>query len=446
MALLHNHKNSMPEQVEENKQNIATLEKYIKPAYKANSSTMTPEDTTIDISNTTIPNNITEGFLLSENGLLFNIVGIRENIVYIYFWADFSSKIAGATGPRGPQGATGPQGPQGVGVKDIEISPMSSTEAGIQYHMEITLTDGTPVNVGDFIAPKGDKGQDGTSFKIIGTVNSVSELPTDASAGDAYFVGAEAPRDVYSYDGTTWTNQGALQGPEGPAGPQGEQGLTGARGPQGEQGPAGIGFTYLEAFQSDYQYKINDVVTYHGSSYVCILAYTSATITPDQDDEHWAIIAERGDNGATGAQGPQGEQGPAGETIKSELVVPSQLHSFITQKGYDKIYRIKYPYSISFPTNNRITLKSDGITIDTNVSGFGYSGNTSYFYPISSRSNQYGFISSYPSERTIFTLYTSTMYLPKIAGQRISGSANLFQITLGSTDSTTANVTVEYFE
>lgn len=98
MGLLHNHKNSMPEQVEENKQNINTLEKYIKKAYKANSSTMTPQDTTIDISNTTINDGATEGFLISENGLLFNIVGVEQNVVYIYFWADLASKVAGPEG------------------------------------------------------------------------------------------------------------------------------------------------------------------------------------------------------------------------------------------------------------------------------------------------------------------------------------------------------------
>lgn len=130
----------------------------------------------------------------------------------------------GPTGPTGPQGATGAQGPQGI--------------QGIQ-------------------GPKGDKGDDGTSFTIVATVASVVDLPSSAPAGEAYFVGTVAPRDVYTFDALThsWVNQGKLQGPKGdtgetgpqgpigPQGPQGLQGVQGEQGPQGEtgeQGPQGI--------------------------------------------------------------------------------------------------------------------------------------------------------------------------------------------------------------
>ena len=105
----------------------------------------------------------------------------------------------GPQGPTGPQGATGAQGPQGI--------------QGVQ-------------------GPKGDKGDDGTSFVIVATVASVVELPTSAPAGEAYFVGTVAPRDVYTFDALThsWVNQGKLQGPKGD---------TGETGPQGPQGPQG---------------------------------------------------------------------------------------------------------------------------------------------------------------------------------------------------------------
>ena len=108
----------------------------------------------------------------------------------------------GPTGPTGPQGATGAQGPQGI--------------QGVQ-------------------GPKGEKGDDGTSFEIVATVASVVDLPTSAPAGEAYFVGTVAPRDVYTFDALThsWLNQGKLQGPKGDTGPQGPKGDTG---PQGEAG------------------------------------------------------------------------------------------------------------------------------------------------------------------------------------------------------------------
>lgn len=118
----------------------------------------------------------------------------------------------GPTGPTGPQGATGAQGPQGI--------------QGIQ-------------------GPKGEKGDDGTSFTIVATVASVVDLPSSAPAGEAYFVGTVAPRDVYTFDALThsWVNQGKLQGPKGDTGETGPQGPIGQQGPQGvqgEQGPQGI--------------------------------------------------------------------------------------------------------------------------------------------------------------------------------------------------------------
>lgn len=217
----------------------------------------------------------------------------------------------GSQGPVGPQGVQGPQGERGLGIKDVAISPKSSNDTGATYDMEITLEDDSVVNAGDFIAPvgpqgkqgiqgpigpqgeqgiqgiqgpkgdtgatgpqgpKGDtgeqgpqgvqgpKGNDGTSFVVAGTVNSTTDLPTNVPIGTAYMVGATTPRELYTFDGTKWTNQGALQGPQGPqgeqgiqgpigpkgdtgatgeTGPQGEQGIQGEQGPQGPQGPKG---------------------------------------------------------------------------------------------------------------------------------------------------------------------------------------------------------------
>ena len=68
------------------------------------------------------------------------------------------------------------------------------------------------------------KGADGNSFKVVGSVSSVSELPSaDALLlGTAYYVGAAAPREVYAMvkNGNTvfWQNQGVLSGPKGDKG------------------------------------------------------------------------------------------------------------------------------------------------------------------------------------------------------------------------------------
>lgn len=100
------------------------------------------------------------------------------------------------------------------------------------------------------------KGSDGKNFTILGFYGTLSALQAAVqtpAAGDAYGIGAEAPYDIYIFDGVTnaWINNGVLQGakgekgdkgetgPQGPTGPQGETGLQGETGPQGQTGPQG---------------------------------------------------------------------------------------------------------------------------------------------------------------------------------------------------------------
>ena len=162
----------------------------------------------------------------------------------------------GEQGEQGEQGAQGPQGPQGQ---------RGATGAqGIQGP----------------IGPQGPKGDDGTSFKILGTVARVIDLPSSAEAGAAYFVGTQPPRDVYVWGGVAeqWENEGQLQGPKGDTGEQGPQGLQGPQGPQGEQGIQGI----------------------------------------------------QGEQGPIGPQGPQGPQGEAGVVTVASLIALLEGSDYIS--------------------------------------------------------------------------------------------------------------------
>ena len=59
---------------------------------------------------------------------------------------------------------------------------------------------------------KGEKGEDGTSIKIKGTVSSVSDLPTPpADPSDCYIVG----QNLYVWDGDSWVNAGQFKGENG---------------------------------------------------------------------------------------------------------------------------------------------------------------------------------------------------------------------------------------
>jgi len=75
---------------------------------------------------------------------------------------------------------------------------------------------------------KGEKGEQGTGVRILGTLPDESALPSLGEPGDAYLING----DLYVWSDTTndWTNVGTIKGPKGDTGPQG---------PQGEQGPPG---------------------------------------------------------------------------------------------------------------------------------------------------------------------------------------------------------------
>lgn len=170
-----------------------------------------------------------------------------------------SGFVEGAPGPQGEIGPQGIQGPQG------EPGPIGATgPQGIQ---------GIP-------GPKGDRG---TGIAVKGTLGSEAELPAlPQEPEDAYIISG----DMYVWDGSSWTNVGAFQGPQGeqgPIGPTGPKGDTGATGPQGIQGP--IGLTGPTGPQGA----------------------TGATGPT-------GLTGPKGDTGDTGPQGPIGLTGPQGDT------------------------------------------------------------------------------------------------------------------------------------
>ena len=165
---------------------------------------------------------------------------------------------AGPAGPRGEPGPAGPQGPQGL---------------------------------------QGEPGADGTSFKVLGRYDTLTELeaahPT-GTEGDAYAVGSAESNVIYLWDTDkkAWVSVGSLQGPQGepgPAGPAGERGPQGIQGPAGEQGPQGI----------------------QGPAGKTGPAGEPGPAGPQGIQ---GPQGEPGADGKTGPAGPQGKQGPVGET------------------------------------------------------------------------------------------------------------------------------------
>ena len=58
------------------------------------------------------------------------------------------------------------------------------------------------------------------------------------------------------------------------------------------------------------QYHELDIVTHQGSSYLVLSDVIG--VTPTEGDEHYQLLAKKGDQGAQGIQGPAGPEGPQG--------------------------------------------------------------------------------------------------------------------------------------
>lgn len=193
---------------------------------------------------------------------------------------------AGPIGPEGPQGITGPAGPQGI--------------QGVQ----------------------GPQGEPGTGFVIKGTVPNADSLPSDASIGDAWGVGSNAPYNIYIFDGSVWKNYGTIQGPQGETGPQGPQGVEGPQGPQGNTGPQGAQGIQGPVGPQGKGFIITGTVTSVGDLPEGVEDGTAYGVGDDGEqvvyiyqNGEWVNYGDiKGPKGDTGPQGPQGATGPRGAT------------------------------------------------------------------------------------------------------------------------------------
>ena len=117
----------------------------------------------------------------------------------------------GVQGERGPQGATGQQGPAGP-ANVLTIGSVTSGSVA-----SATITGEAPNQTLNFVLEKGDKGDTGSNFTILGFFDTLVALQAavpNPEAGAAYGVGTAAPYDIYIWDSvhSKWVNNGNLQG------------------------------------------------------------------------------------------------------------------------------------------------------------------------------------------------------------------------------------------
>lgn len=149
---------------------------------------------------------------------------------------------------------------------------------------------------------------------------TLSVQGVQSTQGLTRFLVADTDGTFYYQNGGTQGAQGiqGIQGVQGTQGRQGVQGVQGTQGTQGEQGIQGVqgtqgiqgtGFTFRGPYDNGAQYYVNHVVTYNGSSWICI--QTIDGVAP-AENTWWTILAAQGVQGIQGIQGAQGIQGITG--------------------------------------------------------------------------------------------------------------------------------------
>ena len=113
----------------------------------------------------------------------------------------------------------GPKGDDGITPVFTAITANVNNATGVPYvSVTSAKTDGEKYALAfDFQnlkGEKGDRGDDGTSIKILGTVNSPEEFPAHPSNGDGYMLNGH----LWVYDGNSWTDAGEIKGPQGDPG------------------------------------------------------------------------------------------------------------------------------------------------------------------------------------------------------------------------------------
>ena len=220
-----------------------------------------------------------------------------------FTYNDFTEEqLAALKGPKGDKGEAGADGKSAY-----QIAVEQGGLDGVDEAEWIASLQGPKGDKGEQ-GPAGEKGADGTSVNIVGSVTSSAELATITSVqkGEGYITTDDG--HLHVYNGTSFVDVGEIRGPKGEKGPKGDQGEVGPAGEQGIQGPAGAKGDKGDAFTYD-------------------------DFTPDQLAALKGPQGPKGEQGEAGPQGPAGETGPKGDAFTYDDFTPDQLAALKGPKG-----------------------------------------------------------------------------------------------------------------
>lgn len=151
--------NTLPQQVEQNKEDIKVLKQYIKEAYNTNLK-LEQINQSISINSTNAPKDTNSGWLIDTAGNLFQIAGneiiagsTQQMLILLYFC--------------NIKGETGPQGTTGYSIR-TSTDNIESTTINININ---TISPSTGIKVGDTII-----GQNGGMGEIVSFTESLVVL------------------------------------------------------------------------------------------------------------------------------------------------------------------------------------------------------------------------------------------------------------------------------
>jgi hypothetical protein len=175
------------------------------------------------------------------------------------------------------------------------------------------------------VKAKFESGDNPRSSDYIDMIDTLAALP---EGGNIVLNGVGAPSAETGLNGDFYINSSNydIYGPK-TSGSWGS--ATSLVGPTGATGP---GFTYQGEWNGTTHgyYYVGDVVTYQGSTYICVNA-VYGNGTPDVDAS-FNLYISKGDTGPTGATGPQGATGATGASA-SDLTAWTSYTPTITADG-----------------------------------------------------------------------------------------------------------------
>ncbi|MBP1627799.1 MAG: Collagen triple helix repeat-containing protein [Holophagaceae bacterium] len=232
--------------------------------------------------------------------------------------------VPGPQGPVGPAGPTGAQGAQGIQGVQGATGPVGATGSTGAAGRSVLNGNGTP-NAG--LGVDGDFYLDTAASTIYGPKGSVTTGQWPAVGvslmGPQGATGATGATGSTGATGATGAQgiQG-ITGSTGSQGPTGAQGVTGPTGAQGPTGATGAPVAFQGAWSAATTYAAGDAISLNGNSYIS-LQNTNLNQNPATAPAYWALLAQKGTDGAagptgatgsTGATGATGATGPAGPT------------------------------------------------------------------------------------------------------------------------------------